>query len=372
MSEGHILLIGGGHAHVAVLADWIESGIPASRATLLTPHPTLRYSGMVPGWISGEYGRDEGLVDVAALAERAGVELVLDRCVGIDPDRQIALTESGDAIAFDLASVDTGGEGRAEAMLGEDPRMLDIRPIDRFVEKLDGVGETRRIAVVGGGAGGVELAFALRNRTGSPAPEVTMVTGSEGLVPNLSNAVRSKVEQALRRQGIEVIEEDAAIRDGALVAGGEILEPLDLIVAALGSAAPEWPGESGLATDDDGFIAVDEHQRSTSHPQIFAVGDVAARQDREVPHSGVHAVMAGPVLADNLRAAAAGLPPPRTYRPRFTSLYLLSTGDGRAIASYGPFASEGRWVAKLKHWIDTRWIGKYGHLAAGAKNGDGS
>ncbi|MEO1731655.1 MAG: hypothetical protein AAFR64_13075, partial [Pseudomonadota bacterium] len=73
-----ILLIGGGHSHVAVLADWAREGLPANRAVLLTPEPALRYSGMVPGWISGEHTREEGLVDLAGLAKAAGVELVLD------------------------------------------------------------------------------------------------------------------------------------------------------------------------------------------------------------------------------------------------------------------------------------------------------
>ncbi len=99
-----LLLIGGGHAHVAVLADWITRGLPAGvRAVLLTPQPSLRYSGMVPGWIAGQHGLDDGLVDLAALAQRAGVQVVLDRCVGIDPDARIVTTAAGAQIAFDIA-----------------------------------------------------------------------------------------------------------------------------------------------------------------------------------------------------------------------------------------------------------------------------
>lgn len=362
MSASHLLLIGGGHAHVAVLADWIRRGLPCKRATLLTPYPTLRYSGMVPGWISGQYERDAGLVDLAGLAARAGVALVLDRCTGLDPDANLALTESGDSIGFDIASIDTGGVGRAMRVLGYDPRLLDIRPIDEFVARLDRLEPSGRIAVVGGGAGGVELAFALRNRG---TPELQFITGLHDLVPNFSQSVRRSVIRELRRQGVEVITADARLDDGGLHAGETSIEPVDLIVAALGSAAPDWPRLSGLACDSDGFIAVDQFQRSTSHPHILAVGDVAARQDRTVPHSGVHAVMAGPALAANLRALGSCEPPSRSYRPRRYSLYLLSTGDGRAIASYGPFSAKGRWVRWLKHWIDTRWIEKYARLAQG-------
>jgi NADH dehydrogenase FAD-containing subunit len=86
--------------------------------------------------------------------------------------------------------------------------------------------------------------------------------------------------------------------------------------------------------------------------------------DRHVPHSGVHAVHTGPVLAANLRAVLSGGEPTRGYTPRAASLYLLSTGNGEAIASYGSFSAQGRWVAMLKAWIDKRWIANYAKLSA--------
>ena len=111
---------------------------------------------------------------------------------------------------------------------------------------------------------------------------------------------------------------------------------------------------------------MDEYQRSVSHPFVFAAGDCARRVDRVVPHSGVHAVHTGPVLAANLRTALAGREPDRSYRPRPTSLYLLSTGNGQAIASYGALAAQGRWASRLKAWIDKRWLATYAALSEGA------
>ena len=68
------------------------------------------------------------------------------------------------------------------------------------------------------------------------------------------------------------------------------------------------------------------------------------------------------MLAANLRASLAGREPVRSYTPRWNNLYLLSTGDGAAIASYGRLAMQGRWVARLKHWIDNRWLAQYAGL----------
>ena len=366
-----ILLIGGGHSHVAVLADWARKGLPASRAMLLTPEPVLRYSGMVPGWISGEYTRDEGLIDLAGLAKAGGVELVLDRCVAMDPVARSVLTQEHGLLGFDYASVDVGGVGRAAKLLGDDPRLVDIRPIDAFVDRLALEFAQPRvraphIAVIGGGAGGVELAFALRNiALLELVPEVTLIAGQEGLLPGFSSAVARKVAAELERQTIEIIAEDATIDDGEVQAGSRTVLP-DIIIAAIGSAAPEWPRAGGLEVDEEGFIAVDRYQRSLSHPHIFAAGDCAQRVDVKVPHSGVHAVHTGPILAANLRAALSGRPMPRSYQPRPHSLYLLSTGKGEAILSYGRFAAQGRWVARLKAWIDKRWIATYAALSANA------
>ncbi|MFM7377893.1 MAG: FAD-dependent oxidoreductase [Erythrobacter sp.] len=367
-----ILLVGGGHAHVAVLADWIRRGVPKGlRAVLLTPEPALRYSGMVPGWLAGQHRQSDGLVDLAALARRAGVELVPGRCAALDPQARVVNTADGRAIAFTIASFDTGGEGQGAALLGEDPRLVEVRPIGRLVERLAGLRASRRglarVVIAGGGAGGVELAFGLRNLAGaSPRPEVTLATGAGGVLPGFAQGVRTRALRALARAGVAVVAADARFEGGALMAGGQLLEPADCIIAATGSAAPGWVRASGVATDAEGFLSVDAHQRSVSHPHIFAAGDVAARIDRPLVHAGVHAVFAGPVLAANLREALAGRRPAATYHPRRHSLYLLNTGDGSAILSYGPFSAEGRWVLALKHRIDKAWIAKYARLAGKA------
>ena len=372
--KSDILLIGGGHSHVGVLADWAKNGLPAPNATLLTPEPTLRYSGMVPGWISGEYARDAGVVDLAGLARAAGARLVLDRCVALDPFARSVLTQSHGLLPFDIASVDVGGVGRAARVLGDDPRLIDVRPIIRFVDRLaetlaQPLVRPLRIVVIGGGAGGFEIAFALRNAKGrnvggvTNPPQVTLITGADGPLPDLSPGVASRATKEFDAQGMAMITGDASFVQGELCVEGAPVEPPDIIIAAIGSGAPDWPRAGGLDVDKAGFIMVDRFQRSTSHRNIFAAGDCAARMDCEVPHSGVHAVHTGPVLAANLRKAASGEEPAQSYRPRPASLYLLSTGNGSAIASYGRFAAQGRWAAQLKRWIDKRWLASYASIS---------
>ena len=91
---------------------------------------------------------------------------------------------------------------------------------------------------------------------------------------------------------------------------------------------------------------------------MFAVGDVASRSDLRLPRSGVQAVRAGPALAANLRAVTAGKAP-LPYDPPLRTLNLLSCGDRQAIASWGNWSAEGRWVWYWKDWIDRRWVASF-------------
>jgi NADH dehydrogenase FAD-containing subunit len=130
------------------------------------------------------------------------------------------------------------------------------------------------------------------------------------------------------------------------------------VILATGSRPPAWLARSGLSGTAAGYAATDAALRSTSHPHVFAAGDIAEQADRQLPRAGVHAVRAGPVLAANLRAALAGIAP-QAYRPRRHALALLATGERRAILSWGPFGAAGGWVWRLKDWIDRSFVSRY-------------
>ncbi|MBX7496621.1 FAD-dependent oxidoreductase [Qipengyuania sp. 6B39] len=361
--EPVLLLVGAGHAHLGVIDDWRKHGPPAARTVLVEPLDAMHYSGMVPGWIAGEYRASELQIPLALLVRQAGIEWHKASLVAMDPVARIARLDDGSDVGFDICSLATGGAGQAGTVLGSDPRLLDIRPLPGFVSRWQALREIgpkhRRIAVVGGGAGGVELAFGFRNSEHWSDCAVVLVAGEHGLLPDHGAPVRHRARHELAAQGIEVLSAEAQFADGELVADGRSLEPLDLVVAAVGSGAPDWPRESGLPTDADGFIEVDGHQRVCGFPQILAAGDVARRTDRHVGHAGVHAVYSGPVLAKNLRRMLAGKAPRRSYSPRFMDFYLLNTCRGESILSYAGLGLQGRWLRRLKDWLDTRWIRRF-------------
>lgn len=99
-----VVLAGGGHAHLAALKDWQTNPLGSARCTLITPHRTMLYSGMVPGWIEGIYLKADLEIDIGTLADAAGVELVCDPIVGLDAARRSLTLASGRRVEYDILS----------------------------------------------------------------------------------------------------------------------------------------------------------------------------------------------------------------------------------------------------------------------------
>ena len=120
-------------------------------------------------------------------------------------------------------------------------------------------------------------------------------------------------------------------------------------------------GDSGLSLDARGFIAVDAKLRANGRDDVFAAGDTIAFKPREIPKSGVYAVRAGPVLANNIRRALTGKRF-RRFRPQRRALYLVSTGQRHAIGTRNGFVVQADWVWRWKDRIDRRFMEKFNEL----------
>lgn len=361
-----ICLCGGGHSHLFVLRELAQLQRKDLDVTLVTPSRHQTYSGMVPGWMAGYYGIDQCRIDLEPLAEAAGVLLKTSRLQTLDANARTCVLENGEVLSWDLLSLDTGSQTRPGGLdrLGE--AFLPVKPLEQFQAKwLDVLDEAAtmpgyRLLVAGGGAAGVEIALAAANifRKKGLDGTVSLASRPESLMAGHAPSVRNRVADALADCGVAVIpfriEVDEA---GILSAGGK---PLDAakIIGATGAMAPDYLQTSGLALDENGFVLVNDAQQSVSHADVFAAGDVAGSLNVNVERSGVHAVRAGPVLAANIVARIDGLPL-QPYRARKSSLYLLATGDGRAIMSWGPFSATGRWVWKWKDHIDRAFIKRF-------------
>jgi pyridine nucleotide-disulfide oxidoreductase family protein len=361
-----LVMLGAGHAHVQVLAHLAAHPLVGARVILVTPHPRQLYSGMVPGFMAGHYALEDCVIPLEPLVRRAGVRWLHRSVKALDADSATVLLDDGSTLNYDWLSVNTGPvQNRAlmeRDLPGAREHGLFVRPIETLgalwpqVLAL-GTQKALRIAVIGAGATGVELAMAVRHRL--PNAAVTLLAGTVPVGAAYSAPVQQRLVAALKARQITVLQDVALGLNGQVVrlgCGADLACDVPLI--ATGAQPAPWLAGSGLAVDAHGFIAVDACQRSTSHAQVFAVGDISTRTDRPLARSGVYAVRAGPALARNLAAAVAGTPP-TPHQPPKNTLNLLSCGGRYAIASWGNWSAQGRWWWWLKDRIDRQFIARF-------------
>lgn len=358
-----LVLVGGGHAHLEVLRRLALRPHPPVGLTLVSLDRRHLYSGMVPGYLQGQYEEEDITFELPALAARAGGRFVHAAVAAVDPGtREIAL-EGGGTLPYDLVSFNIGSRTAGDDRPGVREQAALVKPISRAADlrrrllALATEGdEPCRAAIVGGGAAGVEVACAcaaVLDRAGRQR-RIALLDSSAQILSEYPERFRRRALEVLSRKQIEV-------RTGVRVDGDSL--PPGLTVWLTGAAA--WPllQASGLPVDGRGFLLVDDALRSVADPRVFGAGDcVTLARHPDTPKAGVYAVREAPVLWKSLLAALEGNRPPR-YEPQEGYLSLLNTGDGRALLSYKGLASHSRWAWRLKDGIDRRFVARYQRLS---------
>ncbi len=363
MSRRDLVLVGGGHANVEVLRAFGRQPLPGVRLTLVAREVQAPYSGMVPGLIAGHYRFEEAHIDLARLAASAGARLLAAEAVGLDPVARRLHLKDGEDVPFDLLALNTGGTPAAASVPDALDHAIGVKPVDRLLAAWERVrraaGEGYRLVVVGGGAGGVELALAAAHALQDAGAQTSLVTDG-AVLPDLPERARRIVLERVAALGVEALtgREVVQVEPGRMLCRGGATVPFDALFWATGVGPPAWLKDTGLRLSGRGFVAVDAALRSTSHAHVFAAGDAADVVGLPRPKAGVFAVRQGAALARNLRRTLEGKPPVPAPMQR-GYLRLIGLGDGRAVAVRGRFVVQGAWVWRWKQWIDRRFVERF-------------
>lgn len=371
-----IVLIGGGHSHVGVLKSFGMNPIPSVRLTVICTDMHTPYSGMLPGYVAGHYDYDEVHIDLSRLAAFAGARLYRDEVIAIDRASQKVICKSRPAVPYDQLSINIGSTPQLRGVPGAAEHAVAVKPIrnfnDRWLQLLERVkthsGKTT-IAVVGAGAGGVELLLAMQFRLRNELTKLSrnpeeltfhLLTSSDTILPTHNAGVRSRFDAVLAQRGVQVHRNSKVTRVSAGVlttSTGQELQADEIIwVTRAGGAA--WLKNTGLQLDVEGFVQVKDTLQTMNDPLIYAAGDIASMVNFKLEKAGVFAVRMGKPLTENLRRAVGGTAL-EAYRPQTSWLALISTGDKYAVASRGWLGFAGAWVWQWKDWIDQRFMRKF-------------
>lgn len=367
----HLVLLGGGHAQIAVLKSLGMTPVDGLRVTLISRDRMTPYSGMLPGYIEGCYREDEAAIDLVKLASFAGARFIHDHVIGLDADHRKLFLHHHPPIGYDRLSINIGSTPQCNQINGADRHAIPIKPVPEMIQNLDDITSGNRpcqhIGIIGGGVAGVEVALALDhrlNRVGQrdigislihSGPHVTEALAKSASRQLTSEMLMRQIGLYCQRRAISVDDKSISLDDGTRLAS-------DFTLMTTGATAPEWIAKSQLAVDHHGFIAVNSSLQSLSHPDIFAAGDIATITSSPRVKSGVYAVRAGPILRDNIRRSLNGKAL-RLWSPQRHHLALIGLGGGRAIASRGGLslpASKMLW--RLKESIDRRFIRRFSDL----------
>ncbi len=368
----HLVLAGGGHSHALLLRRWLmrpQLRPAKTLVTLVSRHSTALYSGTVPALVAGLLQRSGCGIDLRRLCSLAGVAFVRAEITGLDPRaRQLQLLGRPalrfDRLSLDVGAVTAGGAGSALAGLAGPGVSAcggagqPVKPLEPFLAWLAGLSRGDLVRIRGGGAAAVELALALKARGLEPE----LLLRGQGL--QLGSAAANRIGERL-------------LAEAAIALQRQLPAAAAADLACTGSRAPQWLAAAGLPVDGaSGRVLTEASLQVRAWPGLFAVGDCGLVAAAPRPASGVWAVRATPLLAENLQRSIEHPDQPlRPWRPQRWALQLLGDGGAagagglqpaapRAVAFWGPLAlGPSRWLWRWKVWIDRRFLERFAALA---------
>lgn len=360
----HLILVGGGHAHLGVIRQGARFVRQGHRFTVISPK-FHDYSGMGPGLLSGQYPVGAARFDVEALTIAAGGQFVEDTVSAVDPEGRMVTLASGECLPYDVLSFNTGSS--IEPLPMDKPsarKVYSVKPIANLLKVRDDILKRKategqlRLLVVGGGPAGCEVAGNLQALAQQLDLDldITLIAG-RALLHSFSSRTRKLVLEELMRLPMHLVE---GCHVESLQAGKAILSdrreiPFDLLVQATG-IKPAGPfKESGLAVGPHGGLSVNSSLHTSRHPEVFAGGDCLYFQPGILQKVGVYAVRQSPVLAKNLLAALESQPM-QPFSPQKEYLLVFNLGLDRAVATGYGFSWRGRSASFLKNYLDTRFV----------------
>jgi NADH dehydrogenase FAD-containing subunit len=363
----HLVLIGGGHAHMVTLAQMGTITAQGHRVTVVGPSEHHYYSGMGPGMLGGTYSPDDIRFATRHVVEKQGGRFILDTVTAIDAQKRQIMLAAGEPIPYDVLSANAGSYVPRDLIAGDDEMIVSVKPIEKLMAARQDLlaalkTQALKIVIVGGGPSAAEIGgniWQLAQADDLHQPQITILAGSR-FMGTFPAAIRQRALATLTGRGINVIEDGYArtIQADVVTMTNGARHPADRVYLALGVRPSAIFAASNLPVGPDGGLRVNQYLQSPAYPEIFGGGDCIHYGPQALDKVGVYAVRQNPVLFHNLVASLNGeaLMP---FDPGGNYLLIFNMGGGIGILHKAGITLGGRLAFRIKDWIDRRFMCRF-------------
>ena len=344
-----ICILGGGFGGLYTalyLSDcsWVKSG--KCQITLVEPKDNFLFTPLLYEILTGELQRWEIAPSYQKLLAGKKIDFRQDKAKGVDLDNRIVQLEQSSPLNYDYLVLAVGQKTRWLDIPGLAAHALTFRSIfdaEKLQERLRLLEASERqrlrIAVVGAGANGVELACKVSDRLNSRAEVIIIDRGTE-ILRNFGKGVRKAAYKAIRERNIQVYLEtslkEITERQITFFCNDNLIDyPIDLVLWTAGVETIDWVTNLNCQQNNQGKLLVHPTLQLVEYPEVFAIGDITeiigSKAQNNIPYTAQSAYQQASLLAKNLKLVLQGK---RLKSFRYLHLGdMLTLGKGVAIVS---------------------------------------
>ncbi len=366
-----LVLIGGGHAHLFVIKNFIKNPIDGIRLTLITDKTSVAYSGMLPGYIEGIYSKKDANIDLMHLINKSQIRFIKATVNNISAKDRTIFLKGRPSLAYDYLSINIGIQSSFNEIPGAYKYTLPVKPISNLASKIEDKINTIKdkkpttIVIIGAGPAGIELSLAIRKRLVSKNlfPKILLLCKYDKILHMLSNGASIIATNALKKAAIDInynvtikefTKETIILKDNKKI---KCKEP----ILATSGCAPNWIKKTDLSLTEDFFISVKDTLQDENYSNVFAAGDIAEIINNKRPKAGVYAVKSGKYLYKNICLLIKNKKL-INYYPQKNYLSLIGLANGKVLVNKFGISITSKWLWKIKQKIDRNFIKKYSEL----------
>jgi demethylphylloquinone reductase len=260
--------------------------------TLIDRQPNFVFTPLLYELVTGELQGWEIAPPYAELLKGTNIRFVQGSIDLVDRVQKSVMLADNTEISYDRLVLALGCETPSESVPGVTEHAISFRNLQdayRLDEKLrlleQSPAERIRIAIVGAGYSGVELACKLADRL-KERGRIRLIQSRNTILPEAPEFNRNAALKALEQRGIWVdlettVSEVTADSIGLIYKGQTDIIPAEIVMWTVGNQVSPAVNDFGLPLNSQGKISVSDKLQVTEHPDIFALGDAAAMVDSE-------------------------------------------------------------------------------------------